>query len=65
MNLKDFQNNFAKGLFGITIDQAHKDGICIDCKRKIDVKTLEEIDRREYLISGLCPKCYDRAIGKV
>ena len=45
-------------MYGITLSQAVNDNICVDCKQ--DTSELDGIDRKEFLITGLCPACFDR-----
>jgi hypothetical protein len=57
--LENFKKSFASLLYGITKQDAHKQGICIDCKSPINVDSLDDIDKREYFISGICPNCWN------
>lgn len=60
--VKDFQDNLAKDLFNMTREEAIAKSICIDCKEEALPKCYSENGRKEYLISGLCELCYDKAI---
>lgn len=42
--VKEFQESYAKKLFGMTKDEAHRQGICICCKRAIDKSSMTEIN---------------------
>ena len=57
--LQDFQDSISKQLFGLTLAEAHSTNICIACKAPVDSAEWEPIDIDEYLISGLCPACFD------
>lgn len=41
----------------IPIAEAHAKGICVNCQRLAAAVT--ELGWREWLISGLCEKCFD------
>lgn len=45
-------------MYGITLYQAINDKICVDCKQ--DTSELDGVDLKEFLISGLCPTCFNR-----
>ena len=45
--------------FGRTRDEAWLTGTCIRCRERVVLGALPEVDRREYGISGLCPRCWD------
>jgi hypothetical protein len=59
--MKEAQDFMSFRLYGMTKDKALLGGVCISCKKNIENEYLhwEEIDRKEYKISGLCPKCFD------
>jgi len=57
--MKEIKNLLAKGLWGMSIDEAHEKRLCISCKKLIDdIGFPTEADRKEYEISGLCYKCF-------
>jgi len=59
--MKEIKNIFTKGLWGISIDEAHERRICISCKKSIDaIGFPTEADKREYMISGLCHRCFEQ-----
>ena len=58
--LKDFQNNMAKNLYGKTKDEAVTSGLCIDCNEPALENCYSDAGRKEFRISGLCEKCYDK-----
>jgi len=64
ITLQKVADTFAERLFGVSLSQAHAEMICIECRRHIG-KFLNEIDQREYEISGLCTKCQDKLFKEV
>ena len=58
-SLETFQQSIALKLFGQTLEDAQTKNICIACKAPVDTSDREPIDIVEYLISGLCPSCFD------
>ena len=63
MSLQEFKDKTATSAFGMTKSEAHAKGICIDCKEPVNILELLElspIDAKEYQISGICPKCWDK-----
>lgn len=64
MEPKEFVNNFAKKVFGTTLDEAKEKNICVMCKAPCgpaDFK--DDLSRAEYKISGICQKCQDELFG--
>lgn len=59
MNLNEFKNNLARELHGMTPAEAIEQGICIDCKYLAAPQCHNDVDRAEYLISGICGECFD------
>lgn len=59
MNLENLKNELAKESMGLTKNEAHAKGICINCKEPALPKCYSEAGRREYGISGMCEKCFD------
>ena len=57
---KSFLDSLSNDLFGLTLDDAHKARKCISCKRTLDMHSLEPVDVDEWLISGLCPTCFEK-----
>lgn len=56
--LRDFLNAGYKAAFGITVQEAHEQGICVNCKEPPTFST--EAGRREYQLSGMCEPCFDK-----
>lgn len=67
MSMQDVKDRVSLGLFNMTLTEAHKKGICLSCKKSVlmagRISDLSEIDLREWKISGLCPKCWLKAVG--
>lgn len=64
IDVKKFQNNFAKMVFGITCDEAQKREICVMCQRPCAPGNFkDDLSRKEYQISGTCQKCQDQLFG--
>lgn len=57
--LDAFKDYVSVQAYGITKQQAHDNGICVNCKQSVRGKVNNDIDYREYMISGLCPSCFD------
>jgi RNase P subunit RPR2 len=56
-------DRLAEALFAMTISEAHSRRVCVGCKKPIVPMLLDEAGMREYLISALCPNCFE-AIGE-
>ena len=63
MNLRAFKDNLAKELYGETAKEAQEFGLCIQCKQDALSNCYSEAGKREYKISGLCEKCFDKITG--
>ena len=63
MNLKAFQDQMAKEVFGQTKEEAKESGLCINCHQPALPNCYSEAGRKEYKISGLCEKCFDKILG--
>ena len=61
--LKDFQDDLSKKVFGQTKEEGQKKGLCINCKEPALANCYSAAGRREYQISGLCEKCFDKITG--
>ena len=57
--MQDFKDRIAQELYGITITEAKEKGICLSCKEEAIPKCYSKEGKSEYLISGLCEKCFD------
>jgi hypothetical protein len=56
--LDKFKDNLSTGAFGVTKEEVSRN-ICISCKQPVDIEGLEDVDRAEFKISRVCPKCFD------
>lgn len=61
--MDEFKNKLAKGIFGVTIVEAHEKGICLHCLDPALPKCYSKAGEQEYLISGLCEPCFDKICG--
>ncbi len=59
---KELANRLAKDLYGKTSDEAVESGRCIDCGENALANCYSVAGRREYRISGLCEKCFDKML---
>ena len=57
MSLQQFKDGLASSCFGMTVAEAHEQGICIDCKKPPTFYS--DAGRAEYKITGLCEPCFD------
>ena len=57
--LRAFQDNLARSIYGLTSDEAQSQGICISCRLPAKERCYSSAGRREYEISGLCEICFD------
>ena len=60
--LKKFQDNAAKALFGRGLAKSKKRMICVFCGKKI-MRFRDDLSRKEYIISGICQRCQDETFG--
>lgn len=56
--LDKFKDNLSTEAFGTTKKEV-SDGICISCKKPVNIESLEDVDKAEFRISQICPKCFD------
>ena len=57
--MRNYVKRLSKEIYGLSIDEAHRQGVCIQCKEKAIPKCYSNAGYREYKISGLCEKCFD------
>jgi hypothetical protein len=62
VSLQDFKDSFSRNLFGKTVKEATSTGTCINCEKNAMENCYSEAGRREYYISGLCEKCFDKIV---
>ena len=60
MGLQEFKDTLAKGMFGMSKDEAIEKGICVKCKEEALPKCYSQAGVKEYYISGLCEECFDK-----
>jgi len=60
--LQQLKDNLATELYGQTTQSAQATGLCIQCHKPAMENCYSEAGRREYLISGLCEKCFDEIV---
>lgn len=63
MSLQTLLDTLSRRLYGKTVEEAHRDRMCITCYEEVDLTRLKVIDAAEYRLSGLCPKCYVAIAG--
>jgi len=59
-----FVDNLSNNLYGQTIGEANKTGLCISCKKPAMQRCYSSAGRKEYRISGLCEMCFDEICGE-
>lgn len=59
--MSGFFDTVARLAFGMVREEAHRQGICIRCKRELGLLAPEDL--AEYRISGFCPECFDEVMG--
>jgi len=60
ISLENYKEHIVQHLFCKTIKEAHVLGTCIHCDKPALQNCYSEAGRREYRISGLCEKCFDK-----
>jgi len=58
MSLQEFKDKMTKAMYGITVQEAIEQEICIECRKPKN--WYSEAGKREYYISGLCEHCFDK-----
>ena len=56
--MQKFLNDTAKQMFGRTIEEAYQQSICVMCGQHVDLGQYEDIDIKEYNISGIGTCCF-------
>jgi len=64
MSLKEFKDNFARALYGETVEDAKAKETCIQCKKPAVERCYSEAGKQEFRISGLCEICFDAICKK-
>ena len=57
--MQAFKDKVAMSFYGMTLDQAHAEKICIYCKASIKGRIITLAGEREYRMSGLCEICFN------
>jgi len=60
VDLAKLKANLAQDAFNMTIQQAHEQSICIQCKQSALARCYSPEGRREYALSGMCEHCFDQ-----
>lgn len=63
--LDQILDNLALALYGMTRTEAHNNWICVECGKSIieRMKQLPKMslaDAREWMITALCPECFNK-----
>lgn len=69
--LTKLANGLAKNVFGLTMYEAHQQGVCVSCKKPIFYSPTQKAEKEghiysvagqnEYRITALCEYCFDKA----
>lgn len=59
-SLENYKESMAKAIYNMTKEEAHSKGICLECKKPAFLKCYSKAGRKEYQISGLCERCFDK-----
>ena len=59
MNLNDLKKTLAEEAGLLSKEEAHKTGVCVQCRQPALPKCYSDAGRREYNISGMCEQCFD------
>ena len=58
--MQAFNDRLAKELYGMTLSEAIRTGICLKCKQPALPKCYSQAEMKEYTFSGLCKECFDK-----
>ena len=58
--LDKLKDELAKDIFSISKSEAISKGICVDCKQPAVKNCYSQAGLKEYRITGLCEKCFDK-----
>jgi len=56
--LDNWRNDLAVALFGMTNEEAQREGLCICCKEAVDQSSMADEEKQKYEVHALCPICY-------
>jgi hypothetical protein len=57
-------DRLGRSLFGMTVDEARSLGVCLRCRKDAPRETWATVDVNEWLLSGLCPECFDAILPR-
>ena len=58
--LEHIKDILARTLYGQTVKETLGTNLCIQCKQPALANCYSKVGRKEYRISGLCEKCFDK-----
>ncbi len=62
--IKEFLNVISQKKFNTTVDTSTDSGICADCKQPALPNCYSPAGIKEFYISGLCEKCFDKLFSE-
>ena len=62
--MKSIINNLLTSIYGISVEEAVKREICVQCQHPAMSNIFTELGMEKYYISGFCEKCWDRMFGE-
>lgn len=60
LTIEEVKEDLGKYIYGKSREKCLEDGICIDCGEKALLNCYSDLGIREYKISALCEKCWDK-----
>lgn len=60
VTVKQFADQMGEELYGLHPDDAIAQGICLECRQPALKNCYSDAGRREFYISALCEKCFDK-----
>ena len=57
--MQEIKDSLSNSIYGMTAKEAQLKGICIQCRQSALSNCYSNAGKREYMISGLCEKCFD------
>jgi hypothetical protein len=61
--INELINGLAQNLFSMSRNEAWDKGICIKCKQPAEPNCYSNAGLKEYSMSALCEKCFDKITG--
>ena len=62
--MKSIINNLSTSIYGISMEEAVKQEICVQCQQPAMSNIFTDLGMEEYYISGICERCWDRMFGE-